>query len=272
MRNIIRSVRSKSHEYNRHIAGITGVRIAPRPTYYKNTETGDEYYAIIGALAFSSHRTPGFAVIVSAIKDEQGPVDPKIEVLDEIESTDGIDGLLKACKDRRERWGYPQTLEIFFGDQERFITAIGDFNQKVSQPRTEKGIYLAPPADFQLPNRSEIYLERIKSLLRKDETGEKRLSLGLCKKLRTQLQDLPADADKYQIEVYPAVAALGYAVHSILSLRPWMSFVKHEQAIRTIRDDYEDFAAYQQREALDQLSSFNEGYDDEGWDDLIPTI
>ena len=101
MRNIIRSVRSKSHEYNRHIAGITGVRIAPRPTYYKNTETGDEYYAIIGALAFSSHRTPGFAVIVSAIKDEQGPVDPKIEVLDEIEAIDGIDGLLEACKDRR---------------------------------------------------------------------------------------------------------------------------------------------------------------------------
>jgi hypothetical protein len=272
LKNIIRSIRSKSHEDNRHISKITGVREAPKPTYYKNTETDDEYYDIIGALAFSCHRTPGFAVIAAAIKDEQNHTDPKIEVLDEIESADGIDALLKACKKRRERWGYPKTLKIFYGDQERFITAISDFNQKVSQPRTEKGIYLAPPADFHLPNRSEIYLERIKSLLRKDEKGEKRLSLGTCKKLRTHLQDIPADADKYQIEVYPAVAALGYAVHSILSLRPWMRFVKHEQGIRTIQNGYENYAAYHQREAFDQLYSLDDEYDDESDDRLIPTI
>lgn len=270
MQSIIRSIRNKSNEYNRHIAKITGVREAPKPTYYKNIENGYEYYAIVGALAFSYHRTPGFAVIVAAIKDGQNHEDPKIVVLDEIESAEGIDALLKACKDRRERWGYPETLKFFYGDQERFITAISDFNQKISQPRTEKGIYLAPPADFYLSNQSEVYLERTKSLLRKDENGEKRLSLGSCKKLRTHLQDLPADAGKHQIEEYPAVAALGYAVHSILSLRPWMRFVKHEQGIRTI--GYEDYAAYQHREALDQLYSFNDEYDDESGDDLIPTI
>lgn len=257
---------------NQHIARITGVREVPKPTYYKNVENGDEYYAIVGALAFSRHRNPGFAVTVAAIKDGQNHENPKIVVLDEIESAEGIDALLEACMVRRERWGYPETLQIFYGDQERFLTAVSDFNQKVSQARTEKGIFLAPPADFNLPNRSEIYLERIKSLLRKDENGEKRLSLGSCKKLRTYLQDLPADADKHHVEEYPAVAALGYAVHSILSLRPWMSFVKHEQGIATIRNNYEDYAARHQREALNELFSFNNGYDDESGDDLIPTI
>ena len=258
--------------FNRHIAKITGVREVPKPTYYKNIENGDEYYAIVGALAFSYHRAPGFALIVAAVKDGKNHEDPKIKVLDEIESAKGIEGLLQACINRRERWGYPETLRIFYGDQERFLTAVSDFNQKVSQARTEKGIFLTPPADFHLSNASEIYLERIKSLLRKDINGEKRLSLGSCKKLRTYLQNLPSDADKRHIEEYPGVCALGYVVHSILSLRPWMRFVKHERGIKTIQNDYEDYAARHQREAYDYLYSFNDEYDDRGGDDLIPTI
>ena len=270
-KSVIKPVRDKRQADNQHIARITGIKYTPKKIYYRNIETGEAYYDISGAIAFPAYPAPGFAVIVAAVKNTSD-MEPRFKVLDEIED-DSFEGLLQSCIQRRQRWGYPDLLRNFYGDHERFHTFLSDFNKKFKKDHhPDKGINLMPPMDFQLTNRSEIYFQRIKSFLRPDKSGWKRLILGSCNNLRTHLQNLPGDVSMGKIEDFPAAAALGYAVHSIAMSRPWMRFVKHEQGIRTILDDYEHYAAYQQRESLDQLSSFNDGYDDGGGDDLISTI
>jgi hypothetical protein len=270
-RSIIKSVRDKRQADNQHIARITGIQYIPKKIYYRNIETGEAYYDLCGAIAFPAYQAPGFAVIV-AVEKNASDDGPRFKVLDEIED-DNLEGLLQSCIQRRQRWGYPDLLRTFYGDPERFHTFLCDFNKKFQKDHhPDKGIYLAPPSDFYLLNRSEIYLERIKSFLKPDKNGWKRLILGSCNNLRTHLQNLPGDVSLGKIEDFPAAAALGYAVHSTALLRPWMRFVKHKQAIRTIRNDYEDYVASQQQEALYDLFSFNDRYDLEGGDDLIPTI
>ena len=84
--------------------------------------------------------------------------------------------------------------------------------------------------------KTEIFLERIRSLLKPDEEGKKHLIIGPCEKLRSQLQNLPADARAIKIEDFPAVAALAYAVHSLMATRPWLQFLEPEYKIPTIDD------------------------------------
>jgi hypothetical protein len=112
MDSIIKAIRSKRHEFDQHIAKITGRRYVPKPRYYKNTETGEDYYALAGALAFPVGCTPGFAVIVAALKDGENLMAPTLKVVDEFEDLD-LEELLDVCEKRRYRWGYPNQLDFF---------------------------------------------------------------------------------------------------------------------------------------------------------------
>jgi hypothetical protein len=211
-KSIIQVIRDKHHEFNEHIAELNGEHYVTIPNYYHNIETNEDYWAIVGALAFPANRTSGFAVIIAAIKN--GTTDaPVFKVVAEIEESD-VDTLLQTCEHRRYRYGYPHQLECFYGDLERFRSIVADFNQ-----RQERGLYLVQPADFHSQNRSEIYLERIWSDLKPGSDGTKRILLGECDRLRAHLHNLPKEIQS--IEDYPAVAALGYAVHSLELMKPW---------------------------------------------------
>jgi hypothetical protein len=131
-------------------------------------------------------------------------------------------------------------LETWYGDQLRFSTFLSDYNQAYERNNDDKGLYLAPPADFEQPNRTEIYLERIKSLLKPDKHGKKHLILGRCEKLRSQLQNLPSIASAVKIEDFPAVGALAYAVHSLMATRPWLQFLEPDYTMPTINDPLYD--------------------------------
>ena len=104
----------------------------------------------------------------------------------------------------------------------RFSTFLSDFNETYERNNEDEGLYLASQDEFEQQNRTEIYLERIKSLLKPDNRGKKHLILGHREKLRSQLQNLPADARAIKIEDFPAVSALAYAVHSLMANRPWL--------------------------------------------------
>lgn len=236
-KSIIEVIRDKNRDLNQHIARVTGRRYMRKPNYYHNRKTGEDYYAIVGALAFPAGRVPGFGVIVAVLKDDENMEAPVFKVVDEI-AKDDLEALLVDFENRRLPWGYPAVLDIIIGDTTRFISVLNNFNQR-RQGKADQtgGIYLVPPAGFEDPNRTEVYLQQIWSLLRPSIHGKKRLVLGDCQRLRAHLQNLSIEVK--QIEDYPAVAALAYAVSSLEATRPWLAFTQHEQYQPTIIGDFE---------------------------------
>ena len=236
MESIIKAVRSKRHESDQHIAKITGRRYVPKPTYYRNTKTGEKYYAFVGAFAFPVGRTPGFALIVAALKTDENHMAPTLRVVDELEDLD-LEELLDACEKRRHRWGYPDQLEFFYGDPGRFLQAVCKFNERLeTKADSAGGFYLAQPSGFESQNRTEVYLQQIRSLLRPSDNRVKRLILGDCQRLRSHIQNMPLDVQK--IEEHPAVAALAFAVHSLVATSPWLKFAQHQRYRPTINSDF----------------------------------
>ena len=262
-KSVIKIIRDKKSSTYDHIAVITGKRYAPRPVYYRNTETNEDYFAISGALEWPTYDRPGFAVIVAALKDD--PKDPTFRVIQEIESVD-IQALATACLQARYKWGYPYLLNFWYGDYLRFSTFLSDFNQACDRKNSDKGLYLSPPYDFDRPNRTEIYLKRIKSFLTPDEKGKKRLFLGQCEKLRSYLHNLPPNlrnqdtttapyGGQLKIEGFPAVGSLAYAVHSLANMRPWLRFIEPQKHANTIPE--EELLARPLHEQLEIMRELN---------------
>lgn len=229
--SIIEMVREKRRERgpDHHIDEITGQRYTTKPNYFRHKQTGECFFAIAGGLAFPARPAPGFGVIVGVVKGESDR--PILKVLDEFEESD-LETLLAVAEQRRHKWGFPHTLSAYCGDPERFLEAFYTFNEKLGDGKDKPaGFYLAHPEGFEDPRRTEIYLEQIYGLLRPSPNGTKRLYLGECKLLRAHLQNLPVGITA--IEDHPAVAALGYAVHTLASGRLWLTFTQPEKTIPT---------------------------------------
>jgi hypothetical protein len=212
--SIIKKIRTKKPPNLDHIAMITGSRWVAKPPFYRNIETGEDYFDIAGAVAWPGENLAGFAVIVAAVNMREK--EPALMVLAEIEEK-SIEDLISACVEIRERYGYPELLDMWYGDYLRFSSLIGDINTRFEkQSGKGKGFYITQPDDFEVPNNFEIYLHRIRSCLKAPDSGGKQLILGNCNRLRNYLQNLPPDAVKNgSIEEYPAVASLGFAVHTL---------------------------------------------------------
>jgi hypothetical protein len=253
--SLIVKVRDKfrDRDHDDHIAQVTGLRRVPVPAHYRHIETGDEFYDISGALAWPAADSPGFGVIVG-VKKAGDPQEPALETLAEFESP-SVEGLLKACCEIRGRWGFPEVLGVWLADQERFSPIVTDFNHS---RKALDAFIVSPPYDFERPNRTEVYLQRIFELLRPGRGGEKRLFLGGCSRLQACLRDLPHDAaQRCQIEQWPAAAALGYAVHTLLVLKPWIVFLKHRRLVGTRGDQDDSFLGlpmHEQREVMELLN------------------
>ncbi|BBO82476.1 hypothetical protein DSCO28_30420 [Desulfosarcina ovata subsp. sediminis] len=256
--SIIETVRDKSRPANEHIAHVTGMSCVPKAVSFRDKENGEAYYSLAGSLAYPAVKTPGFGVIIAVLKN--GNEQQNFKVLAETEAQ-SIDNLLDSCLKMCQRWGFPESFSFLYGDPERFLSALTDFNLR----EENSGLYLAPPNDFQQPNRTEIYLQRIRSALGPNKNGQKGLHLGNCDKLRAYLQNFPTGAAKIQIEDFPAVAALGYGLHSLAASRPWMESTDE-------RISYADRAEVEQQQMFDALgyTDAEVGYFDDG--DTIGTL
>lgn len=264
--SIIKSIRDKHHRQDARISAIEGRRYVRKPTYFKNKETGDEYYTIVGAIAFPVGKFPGFAVLVGVLKESENEKAPRLQVLAEIEEKDLV-ALLSACEQARWKWGYPHQLDLFIGDAEHFMQAIADFNDRIETgpPDTEEGIYLSPPADFEDTRKDAIYLQTAKSLLNSAMGSGKRLLIGENRLLRAHLKSVPPDIRK--VEDIPALAALAYSCHTLLADQPWLETTKPERFHPTIKEDnYEQVPAWPWEDGT--------GHDDADHDDgdLVSTI
>jgi len=210
---------------------VTGETAYPKPTYYRNKKTGDEYCHIAGGIGWPGDNVPGYALIVGVEKTEDP--EPRFFVLAEIEDHN-VTGLLLKCVGVRERYGYWKSSEIlrhFFGDNIRYKPIILDVNFKLSDADGYgeiHGLWVYPPDDFYHVDYFEIYVRQIRECLTPNSEGKKKLQIGKCNALRNHLQNFSTDSikklnTKRNVKDYPAVFALGGLIHTLLKRKPWLS-------------------------------------------------
>ena len=259
---------------DQHISAITGETLTRKPIYYRHTKTGKEYCHIAGGIGWPGEK-PGFIVVVGV---EKTAVDPRFHILEERES-ENINGLLTSCLQLMEKYGFGQDSDLFkvwYGQNERFDTFVNDFNHDHElKDHMYQGIYIAPPHDYQKANAFEIWLNVIRSCMKRDTSGNPKLLLGNCPILRNRIQSAPVDvAVKGSVEEYPALSCLGGTLHSVMIFRPWLKFSRTERTIPAIHDPLMNLQEGQERAFWEEESGMY-GYGDmDEYDDgeLVSTI
>jgi len=251
MKNIIEKIRegrTQPTHVDKHIAMITGQPFFPSPIHYRNEETDDRYYHIAGSIGWPSKK-PGFGLILAVEKTDSKR--PPFRVLEEHEDQD-IERLMRWCLQIRQKYGFKRAglMEFWYGDCQRFNTIVSNFNEK--QNRAEKyGLFITPPYDFELSNSFEIYLNQIRTCLSTDQSGTKRLYLGEAKGLVNHIKNLPPDIlTKGKIQDYPAIAALGFVIHTLTVSKPWEQTVGYDELGLTT---FEQYAVKDQQDAFRYL-------------------
>ena len=270
--------RSRLSEADEHIMMITGEQRIPKPVYYRHKKTCAEYCYLAGGIGWprDPKEKPGFAVVVAV--DESNEDQPSMRVLEETEAPT-VEGLLRECVSLQKKYGYnecPDLFRFWYGDPTRSDTFVNLFNYREDAGEDPDSVYLAQPYDFDRPNAFERYTNQIWNSLTVDPTsGEKRLYLGDCVKLRNYIQNTPADASaKGNVKDYPAIVALGGVVHSLMMLMPWLEFARPEGTVPTIRDPLNEFQENQDRALWEEENGIY-GYGDmDEYDDgeLVSTI
>ena len=208
----------------KHIAFIRGEtpRRLRQSVKYKNTQNGDEYLALYGAIAWPGYK-PGYALVVAVANTKSDPV--PFRLLAEVEEKN-TEALLRAAFDLYEQYGAncKQVGWIWYGDPDngliQFLLKINNEQRKMKE--TEH--FLAYPPHYEEANRFEIYAHIIGLLLR-----QKRLDLGNCDRVKAYLQNLnEADIHATTAEYFPAVAALGYVITALYEYEPWKSYIEED--------------------------------------------
>ena len=118
---------------------------------------------------------------------------------------------------------------------ERADTSITLFN--FDTPKDPDKIFIVPPYDHEKPNSFERHVNQISSSLTGDLTGKKRLFLGNCMRLQNHIQNAPVDvAVGGDGKDFPALAALGGVLHSLMILMPWTEFLQPTKTTPTVHD------------------------------------
>ncbi len=272
MTSIIERVRGPEHPRfsDEHIAMITGRLLISPGHYFRNRKTGQEYATLVGAIGWPGRR-PGYGLILGVHREGQDRR-PTLECLAEVEAKPPLK-LLRACTGMRDRWGFhesPDILRSWFAEPERFLSIWAAFNAKLLRKAPGRGLHLSPPFDIERSDAFSIYLSQALTCLEPNEEGRKRLIIGGCSILRNQLQAVPQPEEEKRrltTEDFPAVFAVGAAVHSLLTLKPWMVRMEtvRKSLVSTMREE-ERFYQRAEEESLralygDEIPPEDGGYD-----------
>ena len=252
VKSIINKIKGKHHAMHSHISEVTGQSSYDDPSYYENTETGEFYCHIAGAIGFPGKEQKGMLLVMGVERTFNEK--PSFYALEEFEFT-SIDRLLGSIPGIRRKWGYPNCLSAWYSDYERFMSILNDYNLSDADKKREQ-IIISTPYDLERTNNFEIYYRQIDSCLAPGVDGNKRLFLRKCNKTRNYLQNLPPDvAIKGNIETYPIVFAVGSLIHTLSIIKPWKRNVNAKSR------SHEDYAKYHH---LRTMKGLQRG--------LIPTI
>lgn len=212
-------------------AAITGQPMIERPFWYENTATGQLYYDLYGCIGWPTEVSdkdmgmPGYVAVVGVVKPkaEGKPIqDAALQLLAEMESRD-IATLLNGVMSCREEYGFrvhPGLMQGFFGDPERFITALALLNERlIAKGGERESILIIPPDDFYVQHSFDHYVRSLRSVVSQEHV---RFYFGGCEILKNHLREFKRDN--------PAVFAVGGLVHSLLSRTMWMDAHSREVA------------------------------------------
>jgi hypothetical protein len=194
---------------------VTGQPLVERPYWYRDSTTGEDYWDLYGCVGWPSEVTdkdmglPGYLGVVAIVKDDKiKPEDSTFKLLAEFESYD-IPSLLDHMVTLRQEFGFglhPGLLQGWFGDPERFITALALLNERLTSDDPGQAILVLPPDDF--------YVRSLQSVI---IIGRKRFYFGANQVLKSKLQG----GQEFKRDT-PAVNAVGGLIHSLLSRCTWM--------------------------------------------------
>jgi hypothetical protein len=178
--------------------------------YYRNLETDEKYHHLAGGFAWPG-RKAGFALVLAAMR---GPVPVKFKVIEEVEDMN-VESLILKCAGLRERYSPPNDIS-------RPLTIYGNLNHRLNGflhgIPDDKRFWLTSPIEFyEAKGTLELFANRIESTGR-----EGRLDLTQSGRLKRYLADTPDSFVGEREEDHPAVAALGYALHSLAKSEPWI--------------------------------------------------
>lgn len=202
---------------------VTGQPLIERPFWYKNTETGQCFWDIMGCIGWpniitdkSQTKKPGYIAVIGIIKNADSPEIAPFQLLAEAESQN-IQTLFKEMVKMRNDYGFglhPNLLQAWFGntDDERFNTELALYNEGLMKNGGEKqAILIVPPDDIYDSNVFDIYIRAISQSLDKDS---QRLYYGGNNILKNRQSEF-LDKD-------PVIMAVGGLVHSLLSRCEWL--------------------------------------------------
>ncbi|RJR42499.1 MAG: hypothetical protein C4576_16025 [Desulfobacteraceae bacterium] len=201
------------------MAETLGKERIPSPTHYRNLKTGELYSYIAGGIAWpgkvsKGHEDPlpGFAVVVSIEKTDRP--EPAFMVMEDVEESN-VEALMRECLRLRYKYGFKPDGEVmngWFGDPEPYRSVVSGINKALE--KNKEGIFfIRGMPDLHNSEDFNFFARRVLSVLKTDESGKKRLSIGNNDRLRNRIQD--------PIHGAVAIKALGYVIHALLYLRPW---------------------------------------------------
>ena len=219
---------------------LTGRPMVERPYYFRNAETGQDYYDLCGCIGWPAPQkeetidldknAPGYIGVVGIVKTKGEfvkPEDATFQLLAESQDMD-VPTLVSKWLIMRQDWGFgihPDLLTTLYGDPDRFITTLSIINERLRQQGGEKmAVLIAPPDDFYDTKMFDAYLRSLRSSLVFQDKYQclsaagnnpmPRFYYGKHEILRTRLQAFK--------EHDPAITAIGGMIHSLLSRCLWM--------------------------------------------------
>jgi len=207
-------------------AEVAGIELYENPWWYKDSRSGRTFYDLVACIGWPDEVTaehgegqPGYLAIVGIVRPVEEPegydaTKAVFYILDEYQHLD-VPTLLNQCVTLREQYGFginKDFLNAWYGDPERFTTALALTNEKLSHSGGEDTtIMVTPPDDYVIRNRFEIYLRALKGVLQPDNH---RLYFGQNDILKGQLREFKKND--------PAVMAMGGLIHTLLGRTMWM--------------------------------------------------
>ena len=192
-----------------------------RTRCFVHQNTGEKFRYVVGGFAWPGTK-PGFGLVVGiGYDDDPSQRYPVLQCLAEIEEPDIVRLIRESVRLRKEYMAF-----YWYGDLENPLNEFLYSINKDLREMKEPDFWLTSPHNLRQPGSFGYYARLIEDNLKADK---KLLFLGECSKLKGYVSDFPLEAGvKGTAEEYPAIAALGYAVASARSYRPWEYYGEKE--------------------------------------------